>query len=325
VAPPIIGLHQPDKGLLPGGQHSLGEQLLITRRLFPPQRGHISTVLLLCFSGAFASSPALADSFAFSTGNPDGLIGTLSRTAAGGQTETADDFILSQATQITSARFIGLVPSGTPLSSITQVEIEFYHVFPGDSANTPSGRVPVRDNSPGDVEIASATRDSADHSLSFTAATLSPNFSVLNSVINGINTVPNQFTGGEGPVTGQEVAVDVTFNNPVTLPADHYFFRPEALLSDGNFLFLSAARPIGAPGTPFAPDLQSWIRNDNLAPDWLRIGSDITQQGPFNAAFSLAGNTVPEPGSVSLFGAAFALFIACGALRLRHRSEPRGE
>jgi hypothetical protein len=39
------------------------------------------------------------------------------------------------------------------------------------------------------------------------------------------------------------------------------------------------------------PDLQSWIRNDALAPDWLRIGTDITGQGPFNAAFSLSGET----------------------------------
>ena len=35
----------------------------------------------------------------------------------------------------------------------------------------------------------------------------------------------------------------------------------------------------------------SLIRNDNLAPDWLRIGTDITLQGPFNASFSLSGET----------------------------------
>jgi hypothetical protein len=66
------------------------------------------------------------------------------------------------------------------------------------------------------------------------------------------------------------------------------------LLDSGDFLWLSAPKPIVAPGTPFAPgaaDLQSWIRNDALAPDWLRIGTDITGQGPFNAAFSLSGET----------------------------------
>jgi hypothetical protein len=58
-----------------------------------------------------------------------------------------------------------------------------------------------------------------------------------------------------------------------------------------------------APGTAFPPgltDLQSWIRNDDLAPDWSRIGTDITHQGPFNAAFSLSGQVVPEPSSLIL-------------------------
>src|SRR6266478_17069 len=79
--------------------------------------------------------PAAADTFFFSTGNPDGLIGTLSRQASVGklETETADDFILTQQTLITQATFTGLLPSGAPLSDISNVEIEFYHVFPNDS------------------------------------------------------------------------------------------------------------------------------------------------------------------------------------------------
>src|SRR5207247_10191041 len=83
-------------------------------------------------------------------------------------------------------------------------------------------------------------------------------------------------------------------NPPTSLPAGHYVFRPEVQSSSGNFLWLSAPRPIVAPGTPFptgTTDLQSWVRNDALAPDWLRIGTDITAQGPFNAAFSLSGET----------------------------------
>ena len=120
---------------------------------------------------------------------------------------------------------------------------------------------------------------------------VNPVFSVTNSVVNGIHPSPTQFTGGEGSVTGEEVMITVTFKPPILLPADHYFFRPEVELSSGNFLWLSAPKPIVAPGTPFTPDLQSWIRNDNLAPDWLRIGTDITGQGPFNASFSLSGVT----------------------------------
>jgi hypothetical protein len=100
----------------------------------------------------------------------------------------------------------------------------------------------------------------------------------------------------------------VTFTDPIDLPADHYFFVPQVLLTDPNqhFLWLSASRPIDATGTPFPPgvtDLQSWIRNFQLEPDWLRIGSDIVgtpAAGPtFNAAFTLNG----EPGTSQPVGA----------------------
>jgi len=261
---------------------------------------------------AFAAVPAAGSAFFFSTGNPDGKIATLARVGspAGIQTETADDFLLTQSlTHITSATFTGLMPIGVPLSSISQVEIEFYNVFPNDSdVSRTSGpplfstaQVPTRVNSPADVEIASATRDSFAGTLTFTPGIISSTFTALNSVVNGINPKPNQFTGGEGQVTGQEVQISVIFTTAVDLTAGHYFFRPEVLLSTGdNFLWLSAPKPIVPPGTPFMPDLQSWIRNDNLAPDWLKIGTDITGQGPFNATFSLAGTSIPEPSTWAL-------------------------
>jgi PEP-CTERM motif len=253
--------------------------------------------------------------FPLAPATPDGRIGTLSRpaSASGIQTETADDFILGHATSITNATFYGLIPTGTPLSSISEVEIEFYHVFPGESANPPSGNVPSRTNSPGDVEIDSATRDSADGSLTFGSTAVSSGFGVLNTVVNGINKIPNEFTNGEGPATGDEVLISVDFTTPVDLPADHYFFRPEALLSGGgNFLFLSAAGP-----PLFTGDLQSWTRNDDLAPDWLRIGTDITHQGPFDAAFSLTGTVVPEPSTwaMMLLGFAGLAFVGYRASR----------
>jgi hypothetical protein len=64
-----------------------------------------------------------------------------------------------------------------------------------------------------------------------------------------------------------------------------------------------------APGTPFSPDLQTWTRTHGpgaLAPDWSRIGTDITHQGPFNAAFSLTGFVVPEPSTWAMMLLGFA-------------------
>src|SRR5262245_19168853 len=112
-----------------------------------------------------------AASFSFSTGAPDGKIATLSTPSSPGkiQTETADDFLVTQSVVISQATFTGLIPSRADLSSISQVEIELYHVFPLDTAFPLSGNVPTRTNSPADVEIDSATRDSADGSLAFSA------------------------------------------------------------------------------------------------------------------------------------------------------------
>jgi hypothetical protein len=247
------------------------------------------------------ASQASADVFFFSTGNPDGKIATLSRPASPGkmQTETADDFVTTQSVVIKQAAFTGLLPAGTSLDNISGVEIEVYHVFPRDSFLPPSGNVPNRTNSPSDIEIESATRDSANETLSFSATIVDASFTAANSVVNGINKHPNERTNGEGPVTGTEVTIRVEFNPPIALSADHYFFRPEVRLNSGDFLWLSAPRPIVAPGTPFLGDLQTWIRNDALAPDWLRVGTDITGQGPFNAAFSLLGESDADGDGVA--------------------------
>ena len=262
--------------------------------LFSASKTAVGALALLLLT-----AKANAAAFSFSTGDPDGKIATLSRPSSPGkiQTETADDFVLTQSVVISQATFTGLLPLGAPLSSISGVEIEIYHVFPGDSANPPSGNVPNRTNSPADVEIDSATRDSSDGSLSFSATIVNPSFSALNSVVNGINKSPGQKTDGEGAVTGEEVLITVNFNPPISLPADHYFFRPEVLLSSGNFLWLSAPKPTTPP--LFTGDLQSWIRNDALGADWLRIGTDITGQGPFNAAFSLSGETDADSDGVA--------------------------
>ncbi len=239
--------------------------------------------------------------FSFSTGEPDGKIATLSRPASPNkiQTETADDFLVTQSIVVNQATFTGLLPSGANASAVANVEVEVYHVFPLDSALPPSGNVLTRSNSPSDIEIGSATRDGLQGGLSFSTTIVNPTFVASNSVVNGINKHPGEKTNGEGPANGAEVTITVTFNPPIALPAGHYFFRPEVQLATGDFLWLSAPRPIVAPGTPFTGDLQTWIRNDALAPDWLRIGTDITGQGPFNAAFSLTGETDADGDGVA--------------------------
>lgn len=260
-------------------------------------------------AGVWLVTPAWADPFFFSTGDPDGHLGALSQPASVSnlETETADDFILTETTTIAQATITGLiVPSGTASANIENVEVEVYHVFPTDSdVGRTSGPpmfstalVPTRMNSPSDVEIDDATRDRASGTLEFTASLLNPNFLVATTVVNGINKKPNQTTHGDGAAMGEEVEITITFTTPILLAADHYFFRPEVQVAGGDFLYLSAPRPIKAPGTPFTGDLQAWIRNSDLNPDWLRIGTDIIAGVPptFSMTFSLTGETVPDAG-----------------------------
>ncbi len=272
----------------------------------------LTTTLLLAATVGLAR-PAWADPFVFSTGNPDGLLGALSQPAAAGtlDTETADDFVLGATTSITGAAIFGLIPAGTSLANIENVEVEIYHVFPGapgDSdvtrtsgpPNFSTSQVPTRANSPADNEIDTATRDGSQRTLRVTTRVVESSFSVENSVVRGINPLPLDVTGGEGARTGDLVEIDITFTPPIVLPADHYFFRPQVSVNGGDFLYVSAPRPIVAPGTPFVNDLQSWIRNSALSPDWLRIGRDIIGGNPapaFNQAFSLTGETVPDAGT----------------------------
>jgi hypothetical protein len=259
--------------------------------------------VLFVFAAMLCGTAAAQDTQVIvNTGNPDGKLGALSRRPSTNklETETADDFVLKQTTVLTGASIKGLISSGTPLANITNVEVELYHVFPEDSVEPPSGNVPSRVNSPGDVEIDSATRDASLRTLSFTANSLNANFTVQNTVVNGIHKKPLNTTHGEGPATGEEVEIAITFTSPIVLPAGHYFFRPEVLVNGGDFLSLSAPRPIIAPGTPIAGDLQAWIRNSSLSPDWLRIGTDIIggdTPPTFNMTYSLTGTVLQAAGT----------------------------
>jgi hypothetical protein len=282
--------------------------------------------------GLLSAVPATADTpFFFSTGDPDGKIATAARPVTGEpfEIESADDFVLTHSTSITSATFTGLVPAG---ASPVNVIVEIYRVFPNDSdVNRTNGpptfsttQVPTRVNSPSD--IAFDERDNGT-GLSFSTSLLAANFTAANSVTpGGIHPDPNFHTGGNSPVTGDEVEFSVNFTIPFLLPADHYFFVPQVQLDRGDFLWLSAARPIVSPGTPFPSgftDLQSWTRDEMLDPDWLRVGADIVGAGAFNAAFSLRGALVPEPSTwaMMLLGFAGLGFAGC---RQARKARPAG-
>ena len=286
--------------------------------------------------GLLPADAAADTPFFFSTGIPDGKIATATRPDVGApfEIESADDFVLTHSTSITSATFTGLLSGGATVGDIGEVVVEVYRVFPKDSdVNRTSGpptfsttQVPTRVNSPSDVAFDS--RDSTSD-LSFMTRVVSNSFTAANSVTpGGIHPDPNFHTGGNGPVTGEEVQFNVNFTTPFLLPGDHYFFVPQVEVTDadGNFFWLSAPRPIVAPGTPFPPgftDLQSWTRDANLDPDWLRVGTDIVggvTPPTFNAAFSLTGNTVPEPSTwvMMLLG-----FAGLGFAGYRHGRKAR--
>lgn len=251
--------------------------------------------LLLC-----TAAQVHAATFTFSSGNPDGKMAMATRPASSGKAEieAADDFALTSETAITHATFTGLVPSA---GSVQLVNLEIYKIFPAESNTSRTIRVPTRVNSPSDVDFLSED-SSKSGGVTFTVRLLSSSFTAANSVLNGIHPLPNQTTGGDGAVTGQEVVISATLNKPFVLAPGHYFFVPQVQVSgpvSANFYWLSAPHPVTAPGTPFpagTPDLQAWIRNSALQPDWLRVGTDIVGGATppvFNAAFTL--NNAPLP------------------------------
>jgi hypothetical protein len=227
-----------------------------------------------------AVTPSNADSLLFDTGIPDGKMAVASRPSGGTpstfEIEAGDDFIFSSTTQINSATFIGLIPAGSTVHDVTDVTVEIYRVFPADSnvARTSgpptfsTSNVPTRVNSPSDVAF--TTRDSAANELTFNTTALAA-FSALNSVRPGGIHLPSTPPGGDGSVSGEETQFSVVLTSPIVLPADHYFFVAQVQLDNGDFLWLSAPRPITGGTGPFVGDLQAWTRDQMLDPDWLRV------------------------------------------------------
>jgi hypothetical protein len=295
-------------------------------------------VIPMALIGLLPAAPAVADTTFFSTGAPDGRMATATRPESSGgkfEIESADDFILGTHTSISGATFTGLLTNRAPLSSVGEVRVEIYRVFPNDSDigrtsgagtsppfQTPN--VPTRQNSPSDVEF--TDRDTASGNLNFTMTDMGA-FNALNTVEpGGVDPKPGQTTGGDGKITGEKVQFDVAFSTPFDLSAGHYFFVPQVEVkdADGNFLWLSASRPINGGTGAFVGDLQEWTRDQFLDPDWLRVGTDIVGGATpptFDAAFSLSGSAVPEPSTWAMILLGFVGVGVVGYRRSRNRRE----
>jgi hypothetical protein len=275
----------------------------------------------LLLTPAASAAPFLIINQDVPAAQPDGLVGSLSRPASAGKIEfeSADDFRTSApATALTSATFTGLITGTTTLPTINQVAVEIYRIFPADSNTVRTIQVPSRVNSPSDVEFDNTGRTSlAGGGLTFSTTLLNSNFTAAQSVANVITPCPAPppgavppFCGGAGGlIRGVEVQFNVTFTNPILLPADHYFFVPQVELAGAgtDFFWLSTSTPKPAP----PGDLQTWIRSDTSDPDWERIGTDITglpASNPtgFNALFSLTA-VVAEPSVLLLLTPALLL------------------
>lgn len=244
-------------------------------------------------------TPATAQPYLFTTGDTDGILGMASRpqSADGSkiEIETADDFILTQPILLYGAIFTGVMPANFLRSDVGQVKVQLYRVFPNDSDTMRTPQVPTRTNSPADVELPAdaamqvGSRSTVDGNLFWVHVVVMDHYTIANSVVDGITLN----TGGEGPVSGWLVQFSVIFLDEFVLAPDHYFIVPQIEVLNGKGEFLWASAPRDPP--PFAGDLQTWIRNANLDPDWLRVGTDVIGGTTFNASFTLFGETVPNP------------------------------
>src|SRR5262245_18746563 len=131
--------------------------------------------------GMMLASPTFAASI-YNNLTPNNQMALATRPDSPGkfEIETADDFALTSQTIINSASFVGLLVPGTGGSSISNVVVEMYRIFPLDSNTARTPNVPTRANSPSDVAFDS--RDSIAAQLTFSMSVLNPIFTALNSV-----------------------------------------------------------------------------------------------------------------------------------------------
>ena len=258
----------------------------------------------LALIGFFLSTPVEADSVFFSTGRSDGLIGTASRPASAGKVEIEVGGRLRpygrnrhherDLHRPAAGRRAAQRRHGCRGRNLSRVSPRFQHRTNPQRYDAGQFTFGCRIGRPQFVERRPDFHPRGDSEQLHRQQLRPERHQSLNP------NPPGEFTGGEGAVTGQEVEFNVLFTTPFVLPADHYFFVPQVELTNGDFFWLSAPKPIVPPGRssrPASPTCRVGYAMAPLDPDWLRVGTDITHQGPFNAAFTLSGSTVPEPST----------------------------
>ena len=99
---------------------------ITTPRRIVISRGRLLAVALALIS--CLSAPLWASPFFLKTGSPNSKLPARSHRPTPGkvETETADDFVLQETTVIRSATIAELLPAGTSLDNIRDVEVEVY-------------------------------------------------------------------------------------------------------------------------------------------------------------------------------------------------------
>ena len=151
---------------------------------------HACLTISLSLLGCLCAMPVAAETpFFFNTGSPDGKMATATRPDVGGpfEIESADDFVLTHSTSITSATFTGLLPAGATRRRCRRRNLP--RVSKDSNVARTSGpptfstpQVPTRVNSPSDVAF--DTRDSTS-GLTFLTRVVTNSFTAANSVQPG--------------------------------------------------------------------------------------------------------------------------------------------
>ena len=235
-------------------------------------------VLATIAAGLALATPAFAGDFFFTTGNADGLLGALSRSDSPGkvETETADDFVLTQTTIISGATIVGLVNAA--VANITNVEVEVYNRFRWTRSVSSVGATCSRASTRRRTSKSMPPRamEAWERSV-LPQRQLSANFHRTEH--RGKRHQPESEPAGPAArvaTSGAEVEDHHHVHQADPSARRSLFLSPGGV--GGGWRFPVA---VGAAGRSWRParrsrsDLQAWIRNARLAPDWVRIGTDV--------------------------------------------------